>query len=178
MKPTGPTEVQHHVAHNDPHYQDADGHDLHASQPGRSPASAGVRMRAQLLSRILICRTDNLGDVVLTLPLAGYLKQVLPGVRVDFLCRGYAAPLVLQCRHVDQVLVLEDLADPARRFADEGYDAVIFAFPNRRLAQAARRARIAQRVGTSHRFYHWYTCNRLAHFSRVRSPLHEAQLNF
>ncbi|GAA0415545.1 hypothetical protein ACFOY5_02580 [Massilia aurea] len=25
--------------------------------------------------RILICRTDNIGDVVLTLPLAGYLKQ-------------------------------------------------------------------------------------------------------
>ena len=178
MKPAGPTEVAHHVARNAFPDQDGDKYGLPDSPQLRNPTSIGARMRARALSRILICRTDNLGDVVLTLPLAGYLKQVLPGVQIDFLCRGYAAPLVLQCRHVDQVLVLEELADPARRFADEGYDAVIFAFPNRRLAQAARRARIAHRVGTSHRFYHWFTCNRLAHFSRARSSLHEAQLNF
>ena len=130
------------------------------------------------LARILICRTDNIGDVVLTLPLAGYLKQLLPGVQIDFLCRAYAAPVVRQCRFIDQVLAIEAQPDPQRMFADGGYDTVIFAFPNRRLAQAARRARVANRVGTSHRLYHWLSCNRLAHFSRVRSPLHEAQLNF
>lgn len=130
------------------------------------------------LSRILVCRTDNIGDVVLTLPLAGYLKQLLPGVRVDFLCRAYAAPVVRQCRFVDRVLAIEEQSDPQRMFADGGYDTVIFAFPNRRLAQAARRAKVANRVGTSHRLYHWLTCNRLAHFSRVKSALHEAQLNF
>jgi ADP-heptose:LPS heptosyltransferase len=130
------------------------------------------------MSRVLICRTDNIGDVVLTLPLAGYLKQRMPGVRVDFLVRAYAAPVVRQCRFVDRVLALEEQDDAARLFAEGGYDTVIFAFPNRRLAQAARRAGVANRVGTSHRLYHWIACNRLAHFSRVRSPLHEAQLNF
>lgn len=158
------------------HSRDGEGPQAGAcAQPG-----AGVRARAHSLplSRILISRTDNIGDVVLTLPLAGYLKQLLPGVRVDFLVRAYAAPLVRQCRYVDQVLVLEEQDDPARSFADQGYDTVIFAFPNRRLAQAARRAGVANRVGTSHRLYHWLSCNRLAWFSRVRSPLHEAQLNF
>ena len=130
------------------------------------------------LARILICRTDNIGDVVLTLPLAGYLKQLMPGVQVDFLVRAYAAPVVRLCRFVDQVLALEDQADPQRMFADGHYDTVIFAFPNRRLAKAARKARVPNRVGTSHRLFHLMTCNRLAHFSRVRSPLHEAQLNF
>jgi ADP-heptose:LPS heptosyltransferase len=33
------------------------------------------------------------------------------------------------------------------------------------------------RIGTSHRWYHWATCNELEHFSRKRSNLHEAQLN-
>lgn len=128
--------------------------------------------------RILICRTDNIGDVVLTLPLAGYLKQRLPHVQVDFLCRGYAALVVRQCRFVDQVRVLEDDADGARLFAEGGYDTVIFAYPSRRLAMAARRAGVRNRVGTSHRLYNWLACNRLAHFSRARSTLHEAQLNF
>jgi ADP-heptose:LPS heptosyltransferase len=129
------------------------------------------------LSRILICRTDNIGDVVLTLPLAGYLKQSLPGVRVDFLVRAYAAPVVRCCRFVDRTLALED-QDPERLFKDTAYDTVIFAFPHRALGAAARRARVPNRVGTSHRLHHWINCNRLAHFSRVRSRLHEAQLNF
>lgn len=133
---------------------------------------------AKAPERILICRTDNIGDVVLTLPLAAYLKQRMPGVKVDFLVRAYAAPVVRQCGFVDRVLSIDDQPDHARTFAEGGYDTVIFAFPHRRLAQAAWRARVARRVGTSHRLYHWLYCNRLAHFSRVNSPLHEAQLNF
>lgn len=138
------------------------------------------------LSHVLICRTDNIGDVVLTLPLAGYLKQLFPDVRIDFMCRSYAAPMVRQCAFVDRVIGIDSgsdsgidgAGDAASLIASGGYDTVIFAFPDRRLARAAQRARIANRVGTSHRLYHWFTCNRLAHFSRVRSPLHEAQLNF
>lgn len=129
------------------------------------------------LSRILICRTDNIGDVVLTLPLAGFLKQAIPGVRVDLVCRAYAAPVVRCCRHVDRVLALEDL-DVDRLFRDEDYDTVIFAFPHRAIGRAARRAHVPNRVGSSHRLHHWISCNRLAHFSRARSNLHEAQLNF
>ena len=137
-----------------------------------------MRSGPAALARVLICRTDNIGDVVLTLPLAGYFKQLNPNVQVDFLVRGYAAPVVRQCRFVDHVLTIEEQDDPQRMFADGAYDTVIFAFPNRRLATAARRAGVANRVGTSHRLFHLVTCNRLAHFSRVRSPLHEAQLNF
>ena len=135
--------------------------------------------RARLAHRrVLVCRTDNIGDVVLTLPLAGYLKQQVPGVQVDFLVRAYAAPVVRQSRFVDQVLALDEHDDFVRMFAEGGYDCVIFAFPNRYLAKAARRAGVPNRVGTSHRLFHWTTCNRLVHFSRARSALHEAQLNF
>ena len=128
-------------------------------------------------SRILICRTDNIGDVVLTLPLAGYLKHTIPGVQVDFLVRAYAAPVVRCCAFVDRTLALEQ-QDIDSLFAGDAYDTVIFAFPHRALGRAARRARVPNRVGTSHRLHHWINCNRLAHFSRVRSRLHEAQLNF
>jgi ADP-heptose:LPS heptosyltransferase len=129
-------------------------------------------------ARILICRTDNIGDVVLTLPLAAMLKRHLPGVQVDFLVRAYAAPVVRQCCHVDQVLTVDAHPDARRMFADGNYDTVIFAFPKARLAQAARRAGVKRRIGTSHRLYHWLYCNKLVHFSRVKSDLHEAQLNF
>ena len=130
------------------------------------------------LACVLVCRTDNIGDVVLTLPLAGFLKERYPGVKVDFLVRAYAAPVVRHCRFVDQVLPIEEQGDLQAMFSQGGYETVIFAYPLRVVAVAARRAGVANRVGTSHRFFHWFTCNRLAHFSRVRSTLHEAQLNF
>lgn len=133
-------------------------------------------------THILICRTDNIGDVVLTLPLAGYLKNTYPDLRIDFLCRAYAAPVVRLCAAIDRVITLEDVDGAengaAAFLAQCGADTIIFGFPNRRLAQAAKKAKIKNRVGTSHRFFHWLYCNKLAHFSRVNSPLHEAQLNF
>ena len=41
----------------------------------------------------------------------------------------------------------------------------------------AKEAAIPYRAGTSHRTYHWFTCNKLVSFSRKNSDLHEAQLN-
>ena len=37
---------------------------------------------------------------------------------------------------------------------------------------------IRDRVGTAHRWFHWLYCNHLPFFSRRKSDLHEAQLNF
>lgn len=129
--------------------------------------------------RIMITRTDNIGDVVLTLSLAGYLKQIYPQAEIVFLCRRYAAAVVAQCRHVDRVLTLEELGDDqAGAMARTGCDTVLFAFPRRHLAIAALRAGIERRVGSSRRVYHWFTANRLINISAKKTPLHEAQLSF
>ncbi|USX15523.1 glycosyltransferase family 9 protein [Oxalobacteraceae bacterium OTU3CAMAD1] len=129
--------------------------------------------------RIMITRTDNIGDVVLTLSLAGYLKQIYPQAEIVFLCRRYAAAVVAQCRHVDRVLTLEELGDDqAGAMARAECDTVLFAFPRRHLAIAALRAGIERRVGSSRRVYHWFTANRLINISAKKTPLHEAQLSF
>ena len=129
-------------------------------------------------SRILICRTDNIGDLVQTLPLAGFLKTHIPGIRVDFLVRDYTLPVVELSRFVDQVFRVESIADPEQFFRAVNWTAVIFAWPQRLLSQAAKRAKIPHRVGHSKLIHHWISCNRLAHFSRSRPPRHEAQINF
>ncbi|MEG0040576.1 MAG: glycosyl transferase family 9, partial [Massilia sp.] len=85
------------------------------------------------LERILICRTDNIGDVVLTLPLAGYLKTHFPQARIDLLCRAYVAPAMRHSRFLDRVITTEEAGEPEAFFRQGGYDAVLFAFPDRRL---------------------------------------------
>lgn len=137
-----------------------------------------TRSASEAPRRILVTRTDNIGDVVLTLPVAGWLKQRYPGVHITFLVRRYAAHTVSQCRNVDEVIAIEDQPDLAERLRAARYDTVLLAFPARRIAMAAWRAGIARRIGTSHRAYHWLACNEMVRFSRVKSALHEAQLNF
>jgi ADP-heptose:LPS heptosyltransferase len=58
------------------------------------------------------------------------------------------------------------------------YDVVLHLFPNQIVAKWCKQARIPLRIGTAHRFFHLFTCNSRPRFSRKRSALHEAQLNF
>ncbi len=131
---------------------------------------------------ILLSRTDGIGDVVLTLPVAGLLKQRFPSCRVVFLGRDYTEPVIRACEHVDDSVSWDEVkalspSQQAERLAAEGFDAVIHVFPRREIADAAQRARIPLRIGSGRRWFHWLTCNRLTFFSRRSSDLHEAQLN-
>ena len=132
--------------------------------------------------RILLSRTDSIGDVMLTLPLAGLLKQHFPGVHIAFLGRTYTAPVLRCCAHVDEVLTLEELrsagtAGAVERLRAINADAVVHVFPQREVAAWCKAAGIPHRIGTSHRWWHWTTCDQRVAFSRKRSDLHEAQLN-
>ena len=57
-------------------------------------------------------------------------------------------------------------------------DSIVHVFPNKELATLAKKAKIPIRIGTSHRLYHLFTCNKRVDFSRRKSDLHESQLNF
>jgi len=127
-----------------------------------------------------VSRTDAIGDVVLTLPVCGMLKQLHPGCRVVLIGRSYTAAVAAACPWVDDFVELQakasvaDLAAELRRY---GATAIIHVFPNKVVASAAKQAQIPVRIGTRNRLFHWLTCNRLVALSRRHSPLHEAQLN-
>jgi heptosyltransferase III len=130
----------------------------------------------------IISRTDAIGDVVLTLPVAGVLKSLYPQSVIYFLGRSYTEEVVKACVHVDRFLDWDEwkkLPDGAAvaAMSATGADTIIHVFPDRRIAKLAKQARIRQRIGTTNRLYHWFTCNRLVRLSRRHSPLHEAQLN-
>ncbi len=126
---------------------------------------------------IIISRTDNLGDVVLTLPLCGILKATYPGIKIFFIGKSYTKPLIDSCLHVDTFLDREEIIADKNILKSINADAIVHVFPDFEIARAARSAKIKLRIGTSHRFFHWLTCNKLLGFSRIKSDLHEAQLN-
>ncbi|MBN1199149.1 MAG: glycosyltransferase family 9 protein [Bacteroidales bacterium] len=134
------------------------------------------------MTRILLSRTDRIGDVVLTLPLAGVLKKYLPQTTLLFLGKTYTRPVIEACSFVDEFIDWDLLAElPYREqvaaFRAFRADAVIHVFMNRTIAKLADAADIPVKVGSAHRLFSWLYCNQVVWFSRRHSDLHEAQLN-
>lgn len=131
---------------------------------------------------ILISRTDSIGDVILTLPLVGLLKERYPECTIAFLCASYTSPIVQCCAHVDTVLDWSTLQNESEARQIDSIkqlqaDAILHVFPRKDIARLAWRAGIPKRIGTSHRLYNLLYCNNLVSLGRKSSPLHEAQLN-
>lgn len=132
--------------------------------------------------RIIISRTDSIGDVVLTLPVAGALKHHFPDCRVIFLGSSYTKDIVECCPFVDEFADWHFITQlPVDKQIDYikslNADTILHVFPRKEIAKLAKRAGIPNRIGTSHRTFHWLTCNQLINLSRRKSDLHEAQLN-
>ena len=131
---------------------------------------------------VILSRPDALGDAVVTMTTAGWLKKHAPSVRLVVIAKEYTRPVWERCAHVDRVITLEDLERAGESTADLELkmvraDAIVHVFPHRSVARWAKAAGIPRRIGTSHRWWNWFTCNERVDFSRKRSDLHEAQLN-
>ena len=137
-----------------------------------------VNKKAALGTRVIISRTDNLGDVILTLPLLGYLKATMPEIRIYFVGKKYTHPIIDKCVHVDELLDREELLKDPGIMKRINADSILFIYPDQELARLSKKLGIRRRVATAHRWFNWLYCNYRVDFSRLRSRLHESQLNF
>lgn len=123
--------------------------------------------------RILLSRTDAIGDVVLTLPMASIIRARYPDAYIGFLGKAYTKDVVACCEAVNEFVLLEHFLAAQH----SNWDVIVHVFPVREIAMKAAALRIPFRIGTRSRLYHWPTCNRLVSLSRKNSRLHESQLN-
>lgn len=134
------------------------------------------------IKSIILSRTDSLGDVVLSLPLAGAIKKQDAGIKVLFIGRTYSKSIIEASEFVDQFINYDELSkktksDQVSLFKDLNANAIIHIFPQKEIAKLAKKSNIPIRIGTSHRFFHVLTCNRKVNLGRKNSYLHESQLN-
>ncbi len=134
------------------------------------------------MNRIIVSRTDSIGDVVLTLPVLGWLKSSFPSSNIIFLGKSYTKPVVSLSENITEFIDWDKIRKlPTREqvnaFRELNADLIIHVYPVSEIARLAKKAGIPERLGTTNRTYHWTTCNRLVSLSRKNSNLHEAQLN-
>jgi heptosyltransferase III len=134
------------------------------------------------IRRILIVRTDRIGDVILTLPMAQVLKEHFPSLHVSMLIRQYTRELVEGNRCVDEVLYYDDHDRPVRfwkmvsRLRTGAFDAVVLTYPRFRLALLTMLAGIHVRIGTGYRWYSFLLTTRVFEH-RKDARKHELEYN-
>ena len=137
------------------------------------------------LRKILLVRTDRIGDTLLTLPVVKPIKERWPDCKIDFLARTYTHPILRNVKEIGQILNY----DPegvhrgirghqllATEIQQQNYEAAILFYPRFGLTSALWWAGIPRRIGTSHRWYSFLLTDRV-HQSRKECLKHEAEYN-
>ena len=137
------------------------------------------------LRKILLVRTDRIGDTLLTLPVVKPIKERWPDCKIDFLARTYTHPILKNVKEIGQILNY----DPegvhrgirghqllATEIQQQNYEAAILFYPRFGLTSALWWAGIPRRIGTSHRWYSFLLTDRV-HQSRKECLKHEAEYN-
>ncbi len=146
------------------------------------PLSQWLRRRTP---RILLVRTDHLGDMLLTLPMASAIKRALPEARVSVLASPVNAEAARHHPDVDEVLTdfceakgsgLRNVWPLIRLLRQARFDVAIVVHPTLRLALALWAARVPVRIGTAFRVYSLLWNVRVRQHRRGRRE-HESALN-
>lgn len=129
--------------------------------------------------KIIISKTNGIGDVLLALPMASYLKQFFPDCVIVFLCTEYTKAIVSACPDIDLFLNWDELSLSADRVLVQKFKSfeathIIHLLPNSRIEKAAKLASIPFRFGNSHVPRHFLYCNRFVGINH-RVPMHEVQ---
>ena len=135
------------------------------------------------MKRFALIRTDRIGDLVLSLPVAEAIKEASPGSYIAFVVSPYNAAIARACTFVDDVIEYEEKADRpgglvrlTRALRSGAFDAAVFMRPTLRAALAAALAGVPVRVGTAFRFYSLLFTHRVREH-RKHAEKHESQFN-
>lgn len=135
------------------------------------------------LQRILVVRTDRIGDVILTLPMVEVLRSNFPRAHIAMLVRTYTQELLDDNPFIDEVLVYDNpdgtpLPFPfmAAMLRAKHFDIVFVTYPRFRLALLMWKAGIPLRVGTGYRWYS-FLFNKRVYIHRKLAERHETEYN-
>jgi heptosyltransferase-3 len=131
---------------------------------------------------LLIVRTDRIGDVVLSLPLAQIVKKNYPDCRITFLVRDYTKSLVENHPYIDEYIILKEgnekilLKENINKLKKYSFDSSIIVYPTFITSLIIYLSGIDYRIGTG---YRWYSAlfNHKVYEHRKYAERHELEFN-
>lgn len=134
--------------------------------------------------KVIVTRTDRLGDVILSLPVAKVIKEL--GSKVIFMVSEYTAPLITGHPDIDAILKvkvrgrnrgeIKGLLSTVKKIRDFSPDCAVILYPRISVALALLLGRVKMRIGTSTRPYSFLFSKRVK-VERKKGKKHEAEYN-
>ncbi len=131
---------------------------------------------------LLIVRTDRIGDVVLSLPLAETVKRHYSKCRITFLVRNYTQDIVENHPFIDNIIILKEENGKIPIFSNVeivknyDFDSSIIVYPTFQTSLIAFLSGIRNRVGTGYRWYSFLFNNKI-YEHRKYAEKHELEYN-
>ncbi|NNG27018.1 MAG: glycosyltransferase family 9 protein [Ignavibacteriaceae bacterium] len=131
---------------------------------------------------LLIVRTDRIGDVVLSLPLAGLVKKSFPECKVTFLVRRHTKTLVEEHPYIDEIIILKEenekvsVKENIKNLKEKHFDVSIVVYPTFTISLILFFAKIKKRIGTGYRWYS-FLFNKRVYEHRKYAEKHELEYN-
>lgn len=132
-------------------------------------------MKLESVKKILIARSDSLGDNLLALPLLFATKKSFPDSEVHLLTSEIPSELFQSLKFIDK-LYIKEKENLNSIFKNENYNLFIAARPQADEAFAAFNARVKFRIGTAYRLYSVLYNLKVAEH-RKDCKLHESEYN-
>ncbi|MDD4004476.1 MAG: glycosyltransferase family 9 protein [Elusimicrobiaceae bacterium] len=126
--------------------------------------------------RILLVRTDRIGDVVLTTPALALLRRKYPAAHIALLVRPYTAGAVRNNPDLNEVIEFDGVLKTARLLREKKFHAAVLFFVDRPSALTVFLARIPRRIGPASKIWS-LLLTRPVFQNRSRGKRHEADYN-
>lgn len=134
-------------------------------------------------THIAIFNKDNIGDVILSLPITGIIKEKNRDTKVTYISRDYTKPIINITSNIDNFISLDYLYSlpsdkSSQLLKEEEIDAIFLLSNDHKFSEIANKSNIPIRVGSIRKLYNWRHCNKLVFDAHYRSsPIHIAEKN-
>jgi len=137
------------------------------------------KIKKEGIKKILVSRTDNIGDVILTLPLISEIKKHFPQAKIVFLVKSNLKSLLNDYEDIDDFIFIDEIKsniDLYKKICAENFDLVFCVYPRFNLSLLFFLCGIKYRVGTAYRGYS-FLYNLKVKEHRKYAEKHESQYN-
>lgn len=131
------------------------------------------------MNKIIISRTDKIGDLVLSLSSFYMLRRMYPEAYIIVLVRNYNFPIVEHLECVNDVWCVDEFSESEMSQKLETYqpDAFIALYTDRTVAKWARASKAKYRIGPWSKLSSFFSYNKGVFQKRSRSIKNEAEYN-
>ena len=137
------------------------------------------------MKKILVTRTDRIGDVVLSTPVFKSLKNSFPSVSISVLVRPYTKDIVTNNPNIDEVIIydpegehrtISGLLKLAKEIEKRNFDTALILFLDFKVGLLTYLSKISRRIGPGTKLAQIFLTDRIKQY-RSKVDRHEADYN-